>query len=247
MKIPKAQICTYGEYNFSRKRDAFAAFKNMGRGAEIFGKPAGLVFAKLMGTGSGNGFSILPNLKSYAIFMVWESMDAAALYHKKNETIRWYKSTSHQSAEFWLKPLKSHGMWSGQNPFIPSEPDSKNAMLAVLTRATIHTRHLPEFWWNVPDVSSFMSGADGLLYRLGVGEYPLMMQATFSVWENREKLMKAAYGNTAHAEIVKRTRERGWYSEEMFTQFEVIGCETKGDQFTSLATSIPAGNPGSPN
>ncbi len=245
--MSESQICTYGEYNFSRKRDAFKAFKHMGRGAGIFGKPEGLVFAQLMGTGSGNGFSIIPNLMKYAVFMVWTSTKAAILFHNKNEMIHWYQATSHQRAEFWLRPLKSHGLWSGQNPFIPSEPESTDAVVAVLTRATIHARHLPEFWRNVPDVSSFMSEAEGALYRLGVGEYPLKMQATFSVWKNREALMEAAYGNTAHAKIVKRTRERGWYSEEMFTQFEVVGCTTKGERFEALSAFIPARNPGSPN
>jgi hypothetical protein len=79
-----------------------------------------------------------------------------------------------------------------------------------------------------------MSGAEGVLHRIGIGEYPLFMQATFSIWTDKEKLMDAAYKNTAHAEAVRLTRARNWYAEEMFTQFEVLSMSRKGTDYQLL-------------
>jgi len=48
-------------------------------------------------------------------------------------------------------------------------------------------------------------------------------QATFSIWKNLEKMNYFAYKHAAHAEVVRLTRERNWYSEELFARFQVIG------------------------
>ena len=46
------------------------------------------------------------------------------------------------------------------------------------------------------------------------------MQATFSLWSNAEAMMNYAYKNPKHAEMVKKTRELNWYSEELFARFK---------------------------
>jgi hypothetical protein len=60
------------------------------------------------------------------------------------------------------------------------------------------------------------------------------MQATFSIWENLKRLKETAYTNTPHAEVVKMTRERNWYKEELFAEFAIGGLSIKGEKFERL-------------
>ncbi len=230
------QVCAYSEYRFSKFSHAFTALRNMGLGGKIFGTPDGLELAKPMGAGSGNGFSIFPDFKRFAFFSVWENRSAAEQFFAESKLIHTYTERARSGLHALLKPVRVHGLWGGGSPLRPSEPSGGTVPVAVLTRATIRPRKLPDFWMNVPDVSSFMADADGVLYKLGVGEYPLFMQATFSIWESAELLNRAAYGkNKAHAEVVRKTRERDWYAEEMFARFEVLDLKTLGEPHVGLS------------
>ena len=64
-----------------------------------------------------------------------------------------------------------------------------------------------------------MDGHQGLIFSKGIGEWPIFMQATFSFWEKGKHMMDYAYSNKKHADMVKKTRELGWYSEELFSRF----------------------------
>lgn len=230
------QVCAYSEYRFSKFSHAFIALRNMGLGGKIFGTPEGLELAKPMGTGSGNGFSIFPDFKRFAFFSVWEDRAAAERFFAESKLIETYSERATSGLHALLKPVRVHGLWGGGSPLRPSEPSAGTLPVAVLTRATIRPRKLPDFWMNVPDVSSFMADAEGVLYKLGVGEYPLFMQATFSIWKNAEFLRQAAYGQrNAHAEVVRKTRERDWYAEEMFARFEVLDLKVSGESMTGLS------------
>lgn len=231
----KMQICTYSEFTFDKGRHKFQAFKNMALGSGIFGKPAGLEMVKAMGTGSGNGFSIWPNFGRYAFLALWESEECAKAFFAEAELLQWYKSEAVAQLHATLVPVKAHGSWGGAQPMRLRPELASDGPLAVLTRATIRPSRLIEFWLNVPKVSRFMAGAEGAIHELGVGEYPLFMQATFSIWESKKALYAAAYKNTAHAEVVKKTRERNWYAEEMFAQFKVLDLETQGTPHKELA------------
>jgi heme-degrading monooxygenase HmoA len=71
-----------------------------------------------------------------------------------------------------------------------------------------------------------MTDAPGYITSFGVGEAPVYRQATFSVWESMEHMKAFAYGSKQHAEVIKKTRSEGWYSEELFARFRII--ESKG-------------------
>ena len=42
-----------------------------------------------------------------------------------------------------------------------------------------------------------------------------------------ESVTDFAYKNKNHAEIVKKTRQRNWYKEDLFARFEIIDKQTK--------------------
>ncbi|MFN6374881.1 MAG: hypothetical protein ACK4YD_06925 [Chitinophagia bacterium] len=43
------------------------------------------------------------------------------------------------------------------------------------------------------------------------------------MWESAEDMKNFAYKKNAHKEVIKNTRRQGWYSEEMFLRFFILG------------------------
>jgi hypothetical protein len=205
------------------------AYTRLAFSGRILAKEPGLEFFRYGGTGRHRGFSAQPDFTRFALFSVWKSREhwerfvqespfVAAL--RRAATSLWYVS---------LFPLTGLGTWDGRK--ITCSPQIGKAMfdgkIAVLTRATIRLRCLRDFWSHVPAVSRQIETSQGCLYTLGFGELPWVRQATFSLWNSSKELKEFAYGTDgAHSVVVKRTKERGWYSEDMFCRFAVQGAAT---------------------
>lgn len=135
----------------------------------------------------------------------------------------------HGTSTVYLQPFKSHGLWDGPNPFTPDTalpPPDRAAPVAVLTRANIRTGALLDFYRNIPQARQRIADqGDNLSMAMGVGEKPLVQQCTISVWKNAAAVDQFAYRQSGHREIMKKTRQRNWYSEELFARFAVVGVE----------------------
>jgi hypothetical protein len=81
------------------------------------------------------------------------------------------------------------------------------------------------FWRSVPPVSAELHRSPGLRLAVGIGEAPVGLQGTFSLWESAAALTEFAYRRAAHVEVVRRTAELGWYAEELFARFAVLEVE----------------------
>ncbi|MFN4121858.1 MAG: DUF3291 domain-containing protein [Flavobacteriales bacterium] len=211
------QITTITVFRFSGLQ-VFWMLSQMQLALSGLKKTKGLKFFKLMGSGGKSGFSIQPNFNSYALMAVWKSEADAERYFNTSKQFANFKT---RSAEYWtvyMMNAKAHGLWSGMKPFEDFQP-YQGGLMAVITRATIKTKYLRRFWSYVPKVSDNLKDHDGLLFSIGIGEYPLFMQATFSVWEDRSYMKQYAYKSKLHSEVVKKTRELGWYKEELFANF----------------------------
>jgi len=92
----------------------------------------------------------------------------------------------------------------------------------VLTRARIRSSRSLAFWRAVPPVSADLHRQPGLRYAIGIGEAPFGLQATFSVWRSNADLTAYAYARPRHREVIQRTRDEGWYAEELFSRFAVL-------------------------
>ena len=186
----------------------------------------GIRFARLLGSGGGNGFSLRPNFSVYAWLGHWDSRaDAIRFFHQSD----WYQEVTERSEErmtVHLDATMSHGKWSGTNPFTadPTSYDPK-APVAVITRATINPWRLREFWRHVPKTSASLDEYPERLLSVGVGEFPIFMQATFSLWTNGKAMQDFAYKSRYHREVVKLTRKRGWHKEELFTRFSILAID----------------------
>ena len=72
-----------------------------------------------------------------------------------------------------------------------------------------------------------------MLFTLGIGEAPVGLQGTFSIWRDAKAISDFAYRRPAHAEVVRKTHDLDWYAEEMFTRFQVDSVRAR----TTVRTS----------
>ncbi|NML64466.1 spheroidene monooxygenase [Hymenobacter sp. RP-2-7] len=188
----------------------------------------GLHFSQLLGSGAANGFGFWPNWRRYGLVATWADAAAAEHFFATNA---WWAAYQARSTEAWtafLAPLQGHGAWDGRNPFAEGEAPRAasdglaTGPVAVLTRASIRLGRAARFWRYVEPTSRAVAGAPGLRLAIGLGELPLVRQATFSIWDSAAAMQAYAYRHAAHREVVQLTRREGWYSEELFERFAVL-------------------------
>ena len=206
-------------FQYAGIKNKWHALGRMGRSPVLQQKIEGLSFFKPLGTGSGNGFSIKPDFSTFGFLAVFKSEELAKEF-LGTDVVKEYTKTTVSYSHVLMHTVKSHGEWSKLNPFESSVEYDKTKPLAVITRATIKPKLAYQFWKNVPAVSKSMDKYDELIFSKGIGEFPLLMQATFSLWSSAEAMINYAYKNPKHAEMVKKTRELNWYSEELFARFQ---------------------------
>ncbi|MEM1327019.1 MAG: DUF3291 domain-containing protein [Bacteroidota bacterium] len=213
------QCVTVSLFRYEHLRHQWWAFTQMQLAYPKIQGAAGLQFFKMLGTGGDRGFSIFPNFKVYGLLSVWESEADARHFFDQNKAFQQFCQRSEDQWTVYLKTIKAQGEWAGENPFESTATYDSTAPVAVLTRATIYAKHLHRFWKYVPRVSKSIHAKKGLLFSVGVGELPLIQQATFSLWESSDAMIAYAYKSQYHKEVVQKTRELGWYKEELFARF----------------------------
>lgn len=182
-------------------------------------------FWKLMGSGKNGTFSLQPDWQQWATMTVWNTQKESDCFHKESFLSVWWKLFCFEKLNIQCIPLASHGQWDGIDPFKTDFYDKNHTgPVAVLTRASIRLNKLKQFWSNVDPVSKIMSQANGYITSFGIGEAPFFKQATFSVWDSMDSMKVFAYQSREHAEVIKKTRQEDWYSEELFARFKIVSC-----------------------
>lgn len=213
-------IATLTLFGYDTARAKAWAFGQMGLAGGAIARTEGLRFFKLLGSGGGGGFSLQPDLARYGLLCAWQNETSADEFFENSNAMRQFKNRAHEIWTVKLAAIKSHGNWSGQNPFAPVVENHDRAKpIAVLTRATINFRKLKRFWSFVPETSREINNADGLIRSIGVGEAPFFRQATFSFWHSETAMLDFAYKSPIHKQVVKLTRAENWYKEELFARF----------------------------
>jgi hypothetical protein len=190
-------------------------------------KFTGISFSKLLGTGSGKTFTPSDaDLTRWGMVVVVDK-NRLADFDSSSIVTNWRKrSTSEFRAV--LAPLSSHGLWAKTNPFDFTAPLSHpDAQIAAITRARIKWHKNFRFWGAVPPVVTDLHNSPGLITAIGIGEAPIGLQGTFSLWKSAAALRDFAYKGQAHQVAIKQTETIGWYSEELFARFEVL--ELRGE------------------
>lgn len=178
-------------------------------------------FYKLCGSGTGEGFTPWPNTAVWAILAAWpnsakarDNLATAPIY------LRWRQ----KAVEHWtilLEPTSARGTWSGVQPFMASDTPHDGPIVA-LTRASVRPGKFLRFWRRVPNISNIIGSDPNVIFKIGIGEVPLLHQVTFSIWPDAASIAAFARGNTHHGQAIHAVRTENWFSEELYARFRIL-------------------------
>ncbi|MGI5321085.1 spheroidene monooxygenase [Actinomadura nitritigenes] len=200
------------------------AMRHMAFDRPLLRRTGGLSFWRLLGTGRGRSMSLGADLRRWALFAVWEGEPALEEFLARSPVAARWEEEAEESWHVRLAPLGSRGRWGGRDPFAADPPaafvrNPGDGPVAVLTRASIRPGRLVAFYRSVPGVDRELRRDGGCLASIGVGEWPLARQATFSLWDDDTAVTRFAYRAGAHRAVIGRVRSEDWYAEEMFARF----------------------------
>jgi len=181
-------------------------------------------FWKLLGCGNNGSFDLEPDLQQWGLLSVWDSQNDFDSFYSRSFVSSWWKIFTKEQWTILCSPIESRGKWDGKEPFVSDTAADLgySGPIAVLTRATIRLSRIKRFWSNVQSASDAMSSANGYIFSLGIGEAPVFKQATFSLWRSEKDMKLFAYSSAEHLEVIKKTRNENWYSEELFARFKPV-------------------------
>jgi hypothetical protein len=174
-------------------------------------------FFKSLGTGKGETFTPADaNSLRWGLIVQVQDLEA---FDQSLVVKRWRKRSVDEFRAV-LEPISSHGQWAGKEPFVATAKDWDGQVVAI-TRARIKWHQNFRFWSSVPPVTISLKSAPGLLAAIGIGEAPIGLQGTFSLWESSAAIKNFAYKGAAHQKAIADTATYNWYSEELFARFAV--------------------------
>ncbi len=182
----------------------------------------GARFVKLLGTGDGETFDLRDvDARTWAVLVVWDHPLAATAYARRSPVAGGWRALAEEAWRAELRPLACRGRWSGVEPFGGPASGGWRGPVAAITRARLSWPRMLRFWRAVQPVSADLRHVDGLRLSVGIGEAPVGLQGTFSIWDDAVALTDFAYRRSAHRTVVEATPLEGWYREELFARFAV--------------------------
>jgi hypothetical protein len=206
-----------------RLRSGAWGLSRLVRGERALRKVRGLRFARVLGSGRDGGFGLAPGLDHQGLMCFFDDEDNARAFAAEAPVVRAYRDHAHESLLALLRATSCRGTWSGASLAVTAQSQA-DAPIAALTRASIRLRHAAAFWQHAPATHDGIARAAGCRLAVGLGEAPLLRQATFSLWDN-SAAMDAYARSGAHLAAIKGAYEQGWFSESMFVRFAPISIE----------------------
>jgi len=189
----------------------------MGMDRFVLRRSKNVGFFKSLGTGKGETFTPSDaNALRWGLIVEVQDIDS----FDQSFVVKQWRKNSASEFRALLEPISSHGQWAKQEPFIATAKDW-NGPVAAITRARIKWHQNFRFWSSVPPVTMSLKSAPGLISAIGIGEAPIGLQGTFSLWESAEAIKNFAYKGAAHQKAIADTSAFNWYSEELFARFAV--------------------------
>ncbi|MDP5334691.1 MAG: hypothetical protein NWR54_06865, partial [Paracoccaceae bacterium] len=125
------QTVSLSFFRFTSVTDRLWALAMMGVARLWMPRVPGIGFWKLCGSGTGEGFTPVPNTGVYAILATWPD-EATARQQTAHASI--YQRYRRRSVEDWtvfLAPTSARGVWSGIAPFTVTEPPCPGPLAAA--------------------------------------------------------------------------------------------------------------------
>jgi heme-degrading monooxygenase HmoA len=185
----------------------------------------GLRLAHVLGSGHQGGFGLRPSFNRQGLITFFDTANHAAQFLYANEVPEAWRDRAQESMSLLLRATASRGAWGGV-ALVGTGEARRRITVASLTRASIRASRAHEFWRHAGASQAAVAQAPGCRLAVGLGEAPLLRQATFSVWDNEAALEAYAHSG-AHRGAAQGAWQREWFSESMFARFEVMaatGC-----------------------
>lgn len=232
------QSVTLSLYRFGSTRARLWALLQMATARFALRAVRGIGTVKLCGSGVGEGFTPIPDTAVYAILATWPDHDTARRAMFGTAIFRRYTAMSDERMVIFLTPASARGKWDGREPFLPQDI-ALDGPVAALTRATVKLTRARRFWRHEPAISRAIGQDPNVLFKIGIGELPLVRQATFSVWPDTASMANFARADGPHASAIRAVREGGLFREDLYARFRVDAVEGTWGGVTPDLTGAP--------
>ena len=184
---------------------------------------SGLRFAKVLGSGQDGGFGLRPSRTRQGLFLAFGDETLARDFIAHSPVMAGYRAHARELCVALLQACSSKGSWSGTRLQASAEAPSEGP-IAALTRASIRPSRARRFWRIQPGTERALAQSSGCLLAAGLGEAPVLRQATFSLWENAAA-MDAYARSGAHGDAIRAAYSGGFFSETMFVRFRPLSLQ----------------------
>lgn len=182
----------------------------------------GLQFSRQLGSGHEGGFGLRPSGTRQGLFLVFDD-DAAAEAFLHSPRADAYRRRAREFCLVKLAPYSVRGSWGGAT-LAAGAPAPRDGPVAALTRASIRPSKAWRFWRHAPTSQVQLEAAEGCRLAVGLGEAPLLRQATFSLWDSVHA-MNAYARSGAHQQAIRASTAGGFFSESMFVRFVPLAVQ----------------------
>jgi spheroidene monooxygenase len=213
------------------------------RGGRAWQAEPGLRFVRVLGSGRGGGFGLRPGLDHQGVFMMFDDVADALRCVGRSPRIAAYRARADQCLVAVLQTSSARGRWSGQAMRAIAPPPGPGEPLVALTRASIRPTQALRFWRHSPPSEAALAAAPGCRWAVGLGEAPVLRQATLSLWDDVAAMN--AYARTgAHQRAIEASTREGYFSEWMFVRFTPLWMQGRwGDaEFDLVRPDAEAGD-----
>jgi hypothetical protein len=181
---------------------------------------AGLGFSKVLGSGHEGGFGLRPSRSRQGLFLVFDEEASARAFIDRSDVMAGYRAHAAELGVALLRACASKGSWSGARIAVTADAPT-DGPIAALTRASIRPSRAAAFWRIQPGTERALADVAGCRLATGVGEAPLLRQATFTLWDNAAA-MDAYARSGAHGEAIRAAYGGGFFSETMFVRMRPL-------------------------
>lgn len=206
------------------------------RGAAALRREAGLRWCKVLGSGHDGGFGLKPSGTRQGLFCVFDTDAHARAFIDSSPLVHAYRHRAREFVALRLAPVSCRGAWNGRTltPSIAAPQAAPTAAtaataasegpIAVLTRGSIRPAAAAAFWKHTPASQAALADTPGCLLAVGLGEAPVLRQATFSLWDSVAH-MEAYARQGAHHAAARAAADQRFFTESMFVRFVPLSMQ----------------------